>query len=169
MTVYEISSTPHVAWGFIFGVLPLAIAFVLAFSKFRFKWDRPSWLSIALCAGAGIFWLVTGGFPGLNSDPDELALYRQGRYETVEGLVTDFVPEHWSGHALESFSVREIRFCYAENFVDPGFRNDHAHGGPIREGQHVRIAYVPSEYLPKHNTILRLEVARNQIPIRKWF
>ena len=74
------------------------------------------------------------------------------RYEVVEGVVTDFVPMPASGHALEHFEVNGHRYAYSDYQIRPGFNNTSSHGGPLREGLHVRIADVNGE-------IARLEIA----------
>jgi hypothetical protein len=74
----------------------------------------------------------------------------QHRHETVEGPVTDYTN---NGRSFESFSVDGHRFSYDDNVVTSGFHTTAAHGGPIREGLYVRIAF-------SGNLILRLEVAQ---------
>jgi hypothetical protein len=78
---------------------------------------------------------------------------RAGQYSVIEGDVRRFVPMPWGGHALESFDVGDRHFSYSDFVATPGFRRTASHGGPIREGLHVRIAYVG-------NVILRLEILR---------
>ena len=78
---------------------------------------------------------------------------RHGRYNVVEGPVTNFVPMPRGGHHNESFSVQDRRFTYSDYTVTAGFNNSASHGGPIREGLYVRITY-------SGNLILRLEIAQ---------
>lgn len=77
---------------------------------------------------------------------------RQGRYQTVEGVVRDFVPMPRSGHIMESFAVGDRRFSYSDFVATPGFHQTAGYGGPIHEGVRVRVSY-------SGNVILRLEVA----------
>src|SRR5580698_2710876 len=83
----------------------------------------------------------------------------QGTFKTVEGEVRNFKPMPYSGgHAYESFEVEGVPFRYSDyDLTDGGFNNTASHGGPIREGLPVRIAY-------DGNTILRLEVPADRIP-----
>jgi hypothetical protein len=78
--------------------------------------------------------------------------YRSGTYSIVEGDVHDFHPMPKTGHDTECFSVKQNRFCYSGWAMgEPGFQKDAAHGGPMRAGLPVRIAYVDGR-------ILRLEI-----------
>ena len=91
---------------------------------------------------------------GMNSEA--LTSFETGHYSVVEGIVTDFHPMPYEGHDDECFSVTTQRFCYSDYSVTPGFHNAASHGGPIRAGFRVRVTY-------SHDTILRLEVARDQM------
>jgi len=80
-------------------------------------------------------------------------LLRHGAYTVVEGQVTEFVPEPPEGHVGEHFRVGAARFSYATYRGTGAFNRTHPAGGPIRDGQFVRIAYANGD-------ILRLEIAR---------
>jgi len=81
--------------------------------------------------------------------------YTRGEYSVVEGTVTNFHPMPYSGHELETFSVNGIRFSYSDYVLIPCFNNTASHGGPIRDGLHVRLAY-------SGDCILKLEIAENR-------
>ena len=83
--------------------------------------------------------------------------YQGGQYLVVEGPVEDFHPMPWGGHQDECFSVQRMRFCYSDYSPTPGFNNTSSHGGPIRAGLPVRVAYFG-------NTILRLEIKSDSAP-----
>ena len=74
-----------------------------------------------------------------------------GKYDIVEGTVTDFVSIPNSGR--ESFMVNNKHFSYSQYNMGLEFHHTKSHGGPIDEGIQVRISYVG-------NNILRLEVAK---------
>jgi hypothetical protein len=74
-----------------------------------------------------------------------------GRYESVEGLVER--AQAVARTRGERFEVKGIRFEYAPMDNAHGFKKPAADGGPIREGQYVRIAHIGRE-------ILRLEVRK---------
>jgi hypothetical protein len=76
-----------------------------------------------------------------------------GQVTITEGVVTDFRPLPYSGHANESFVVGGKRFSYSDYSATAGFNNTRSHGGPIESGIYVRITH-------RGNTILRLEIAR---------
>jgi hypothetical protein len=73
--------------------------------------------------------------------------YRTGQYSVVEGPVENFQPMPYEGHTPECFSVQLQRFCYSEYDVSPGFNNSTSHGGPIKAGLPVRIAYYNQQIL----------------------
>ncbi len=76
-----------------------------------------------------------------------------GRYVTVEGVVSRFVPMPEDGHPSESFEVAGRRYEYSDYRVTAGLNRTQAFGGQIREGLRVRLADV-------NGTIARLEIAR---------
>jgi hypothetical protein len=76
-----------------------------------------------------------------------------GAFKTVEGEVEDFVPQPYSGHALETFKVAGIPFGYSDYVLTAGYHQSRSHGGAIQPGVHVRIGYLDGE-------ILKLEVCR---------
>lgn len=78
---------------------------------------------------------------------------RLGTASVVEGLIEDFVPMPYDGHAEEEISVKGVRFRYSDYHISSAFKNTSSHGGPLRAGLHVRIHY-------KGNAILRLEVEK---------
>lgn len=74
-----------------------------------------------------------------------------GHYETVDGVITDFVPGGFGDHPPESFTVAGHRYWYSFATVRPGYHRPRWLGGVLRNGLHVRIADVNGE-------IARLEV-----------
>jgi len=74
-------------------------------------------------------------------------------FTVVEGVVHNFVPMPYEGHADESFDVAGHHYEYSDFMVTEGFNNTQSHGGPIRDGLRVRIADVGGR-------IARLEIAR---------
>ncbi len=106
-----------------------------------------------LITGFAALWFVLT-FIGTFSEYWELRqALRSGQYEIVEGKVVDFVPMPVHGHARERFAVNGHRYEYSDFGITAGFNNTQSHGGPIREGLHVRIADVRGK-------IARLEIAR---------
>jgi hypothetical protein len=108
-----------------------------------------SWvfLCAALLGASATFRATTGSYDAA------AAASRDHRYSVVEGRVTDFVPMPYTGHARESFVVGGRTFTYSDYILTGCFNNAASHGGPIRSGLSVRIAYVG-------NCIVRLEVAQ---------
>jgi hypothetical protein len=56
-------------------------------------------------------------------------------------VVTHFRPMPVTGHGVESFVVGGKRFQYSDFAMRAGFDETRSHGGPVREGLHVRIHY----------------------------
>ena len=83
--------------------------------------------------------------------------YRTGRYSVVEGPVENFRPMPYEGHQDECFSVQNQTFCYSDYGPTPGFNNSASHGGPIRAGLPVRIAYDDGH-------ILRIDIRQDSVP-----
>ena len=83
--------------------------------------------------------------------------YRQGKYSVVEGDVEDFDPMPYEGHQDECFSVKGKRFCYSDFDLRIGFNQSASHGGPIRQGLPVRVAFSGDQ-------ILRLEIRADRVP-----
>lgn len=83
--------------------------------------------------------------------------YARGDYSVVEGKVTDFHPMPYSGHQNETFSVNGVQFSYSDYGISPCFNNTASHGGPIRLGQNVRVAY-------SGDCILKLEIKADELP-----
>jgi hypothetical protein len=75
----------------------------------------------------------------------------------VEGIVADFQPMPYGGHASECFTAGSRRFCYSDYEFSPYFRNTASHGGPVRARLPVRVTHLG-------NSILRLEIAEGSVP-----
>jgi len=88
--------------------------------------------------------------------------YRTGKYSVVEGIVEDFHPMPYEGHQSECFRVEKEKFCYSDYEVSPAFNQSASHGGPIRAGLPVRIAYYEDENF--QGQILRLEIRADSLP-----
>jgi hypothetical protein len=151
VTVYRISSQAVDWMSACAGLVPLIAGIVIIIGKRRFGWRRPGWLAPVFCCTIGLLWFLVG----LIKDSQAIASFETGHYSVVEGTVAGFHPMPYGGHDQECFSVRSERFCYSDYDIGPGFHNTASHGGPIRAGIPVRIAYMDS-------TILRLEVAKDQ-------
>ena len=156
VTAFEISGQSS-GWPFAFvGLIPLLVGAVIILGKLLFKLRRPNWFMACSWCGFGLLWISVVGAGILKEESDAFTAYRTGEYSTVEGVVTDFHPMPYEGHDSECFSVQSQRFCYSDYAVTPGFHNAASHGGPIRPGLAVRIAYYGSN-------ILKLEIAKGQL------
>ena len=155
-TVYQITQLAP-DWPFAcVGLLPLFAGGVIIWGKRRFKWIKPHWLFAVFCCIFGVIWVGGIGSSILAGDWRAFTAYQKGDYRTVEGIVSDFHPMPYEGHQDECFSVQDHRFCYSDYEIAPGFHNAASHGGPIRSGLQVRIAY-------HDGRILRLDVPKDQV------
>ena len=157
VTAFSVSDHPFRNWWFpAFGLIFVAIglAWVLrpdlfaSFSRHRFRRSRPfRWYFFLF----GCAWtIIVSATTGVGSYRAYWAL-GSGNYQTVEGKVSNFVPAPFEGHRDESFDVNGIHFAYSDYVIISGFHQTASHGGPIRRGLPVRIAYRDGE-------IIKLEV-----------
>ena len=103
-------------------------------------------------AGFALFWTATSSWSTFSDYYKLKNALLTGKYEVVEGVITDFVPMPWGGHAMEHFKVNGHYYEYSNFNVIAGFNKTQAYGGPLRGGLNVRIADVDGQ-------IARLEIA----------
>jgi hypothetical protein len=174
-TVFEITQKPYEWWWPAIGLIFLAVGVV--FVRYGPRLDRKNsgknfgpifaiptkplgWFFVIFAS----FWtLIAFGFT-YSSYRELTRAYRAGRYSVVEGTVEDFHPMPYEGHQNECFRVEKERFCYSDYELSPGFNQSASHGGPIRAGLPVRIAYYQDENF--HARILRLEIRADSLPSR---
>ena len=156
VTVFQISKE-STDWSFaLAGAIPLLVGIVIIFGKRRLGWKRPGWFTPIFACCFGLLWFWIAGMSVMGGESQALNSFQKGNYEIVEGNVTDFNPMPDEGHQDECFSVQDKRFCYSDYVIAPGFRHTASHGGPIRAGLPVRIAY-------SGDVILRLEIPRDRV------
>lgn len=154
-TVYQIMQLPpDCAKSARIGLILLAVGVAVIVGKLHFMWRRPNWLFSLIPCGVGAIWLYSAASL-IVANWEAFKAYKQGDYRTIEGIVSDFDPMPYQGHQDECFSVKDQRFCYSDYDPAPGFHNTASHGGPIRSGITVRIAY-------RNGRILRLDVPMDQ-------
>jgi len=85
------------------------------------------------------------------------SVYTGQHYKVVEGIVEDFQPMPYAGPSEECITVTGERFCYSDFNSTAAFHQSTSHGGPVRQGQPVRISHAD-------NAILRLEIRSDQLP-----
>lgn len=155
--VFDISQAGYRLWYFPSGGL-IFIGVGILFNRFRdrvFQNWSPRWAKIfcRVWLGFSIFWTLIsftftfGEYYFLNK------AYKEGRFRVVEGVVTNFKPMPYEGHARESFDIQDKTFKYSNYNITAGFNDTASHGGPIREGLNVRASYVG-------NAIIKLEVEK---------
>ncbi len=155
--VYDVAAAGYTDWWFpAAGLIGLA---VFGFGLYRALRDEEplqrSWIYILglpflTVWVLGAFWGTYGDYTSIR---DRL---NSGRYILVEGVVQQFQDGDAGDHDPERWMVRSgdtvYRYSYVRSQLSPGFRHEAIHGGPIRNGLHVRIADVDGH-------IARLEIA----------
>lgn len=158
VTVFDISQESFKWWWPAFGLLFVVIGVMLI--KFGAKpgaAKEQKILGWAMVVFASFWTLFSFGFM-YSSHREYAEAYRRGQYSVVEGVVEGFHPMPYEGHQEECFVVQKEEFCYSDYDVSkPGFNHSASHGGPIRAGLPVRIAY-------RDGRILRLEIGAGSIP-----
>jgi len=147
-TVFEISQKGF-EWWFPAGGLGFVVLGVLS-TKFVKSRKRFGYFMVGF---ATLWTLTVGGSMSVGYYKAHKA-YRTGQYSVVEGAVENFRPMPPEGHQDECFSVQRQTFCYSDYGITPGFNNSTSHGGPIRAGLPVRIAYY-------NHDILRIDIREN--------
>ena len=173
ITVFDLSQSGYSHWGFLLIGLAFGIWgwFILSIIKgiqdrpqierilnpFRRSKQIPTW-AFPLLIGISIV-LTIAGFGSYVEYRQNLNTLKSGQASYVEGEVYDFKPMPFSGHTpgLESFSVNNVSFSYSDFIKKAAFNNTSSHGGPIRNGLHVKIWYYRGE-------ILKLLIRKNEAP-----
>lgn len=155
VTVFAIKqSMPD--WPFaLIGLALILIGVATVIGRKKFGWKQPHWLFAIGSFAFGLLWVLIV-FGVVRQEPSSFNELRNGQYQIVEGLVKDFQPMPYQGHQDECFTVQSVQFCYSDYDIGSGFHNTASHGGPIREGLPVRIAY-------SRGVILRLEVPKDAV------
>lgn len=151
--VFNVGQQGANLWSAAFGSAAVLVGLLL----FRYRqWPRRQ---IAVRYAVAVFSGLIGLWTVLDTGRELRDYYRcqralrNGEARVVEGVVENFVPMPYGGHALEHFTVRGVPFAYSDFVATCGFRNTSTHGGPIRQGIAVRIHYLDGD-------ILSLEIMR---------
>jgi hypothetical protein len=151
--VFDVAEHGYRTWWFTLpGALFIAIGGVLpayARRKLTVRDRRAAPVAALLLVVVGLTWIIDI-YEGTHREYLQLVNgLRTSQFTTVEGRVTDFVPEGSDGHPSEHWSVRGHRYQISPATVTSAFNAP----GIIRSGDSVRIAEVGG-------AIARLEVMR---------
>jgi len=118
------------------------------------KRQQGVWGGLVFASIAGLMSVVA--IPGMLLDYAQTrSVYVHQQYKLVQGVVRDFAPMPVSGHQLERFTVKGVPFAFSDfDESDYGYNNTASHGGAIRPGLPVRIAYFDNG---SKNVILKLD------------
>lgn len=157
MTVFEITQKPFQWWFSAYGLAFVVIGVVLILIAKKWPSQKHAKITGYCMAIFALFWTAVAFVLTFGEYRSCIGAYRSGNYAVVEGNVTNFRPMPYEGHQEECFSVQNERFCYSDYTVQAGFNQSAAHGGPVREGLPVRVAYYDGQ-------ILRLDVRADSVP-----
>jgi|ERR1700730_5404528 len=154
ITVFDI------AWKHGHWLVQAAVGFLLALAwlfwewrtrrRFKYMMAGIVFAFVSFIVGFGFYRDTTYGLA------DMQRALKEGRFSTIEGRVTDFVPMPFQGHPDEQFTVSGVRFSYSDYVIAPCFNNTSSHGGPIREGLWVRLSY-------QNHCILKIEAWNSDV------
>ena len=151
MTVFEITQKPFQWWFSAVGLAGIPIGVILIQIAKKWPSQRRAKVTGYAMLVFGTLWSAVA-FSGTYFQYRKcVRAYQTRSYEVVEGNVENFHPMPFEGHQDECFSVQSKRFCYSDYEIQAGFNRSSSHGGPIRQGLPVRIAYYSGQ-------ILRLEI-----------
>ncbi len=107
---------------------------------------------LVLVAAVAVLTYVTG----IQNYNQVIGAYKKGNYHTVEGIVENYEPMPYEGHAQESFTINGVEFSYSDYTFMQGYHNAASHGGVItHNGQHLKLRYVTNE--SNENIIVYIE------------
>jgi hypothetical protein len=156
VTVFEVTDKPFQWWFAASGLAIVAFGVVMFLATRKHAASRFRRAFFLLFFASGLSWSV-GAFTSTYPEYRQcLAAYRSGHCSLVEGEVEHFQPAPYDNRQDECFTVQGVQFRYAGNEIQPGFSQTASHGGPIREGLPVRVAYY-------RGRILRLEVRADRL------
>jgi hypothetical protein len=153
VVLFDITAQGYKAWFFpLLGCLYLVFALIFVVLVKAGQLPRPS-----LRVSAILLMVLLVGLLSCYATSRHYTMYRDmltsGEASFVEGDVSDFESNKW-----ESFTVNGVYFRYSDNYITEGFNNTSFYGGPIHQGLHVRIWYVPG--VDQENVILKLEAQK---------
>lgn len=124
-----------------------------------------------MICGAGIFF-ITAVFIFVcsieyHAYKNIISAYKEGKYNTTEGYVENFIPGSYRDGEKESFDVNGVHFEYSDYENTQGYNVTRSHGGVIRkEGQYLKIGYIYDTGTCK-NVIVRIEGDSNGMILYK--
>jgi hypothetical protein len=157
-TVFSVESAPEVDYlAVLIGGGFAVIGVLLATLKDRTErpsgfWGNPRRMFGAFWATQALFFLAIAIFGTYLRQESLIQVLRTGHVEVVEGDIEHFQPMPEGCHAPERFDVAGHRFAYKDCFDAGGFNQSSTKGGPLEQGQHVRIFY-------RDGLILKLQLA----------
>ena len=149
---FDIAKSGYEGWSStVFGFLGVVIGAFLVRYRRKLKFRGASVFAYTYLVFS-VLWTITVSIGTAHDYSTLRDALSQGRAQLVEGRVEEFKPMPFNGHAKEHFSVCGVPFSYSDYEITGAFNRTSSHGGPIRAGRWVRIAYVGDR-------IARLEVA----------
>jgi len=165
-TVFEITGNANgiradtlfrLAVGFL--ITSAGIVGIIRCSRNRSQWLKKLFPSLFMI-GWGIFWLVLH-VPLLQISTTKinslLDIYRNGRSDVVEGVISVKHEQPASGHTKgDVITIGGKEFEVNQFLVTPGYKTTISHGGALRQGVYARLHY-------HDGIILKAEIKTGQL------
>lgn len=138
VVLYDVARTSYVEWRELLTSIVIVIlgALVVLREERRYRFGGIFLIAI------GLSFLVLGTGASAIQHRDLVMRLRSGKYENVEGAITDFSPGSFDGHVQERFTVAGHRYTFSSAKSMAGYHDVQGAGGPLGDGVRVRIADV---------------------------
>ncbi len=156
--IFDVRTNPFASW---LAFAPLAILqAALLFELFRRRREfkeaagsRERWRVAVYLLAVVVTLLLTGlQFRAYSQEKaDFVSALADNRARVVEGEITDYTPQAWTGKPLEKFQLGADRFSFDGFGASPAYHVRARSGGRLRNGMRVRL-------LEYQGNILRIEI-----------
>lgn len=156
--VFDVRTADFASW---FAFVPLVVlltALVVELVRRRqelrevFRSPRRPHIAIYLLAGVVLALLTGARFLSYVEEKKEFVrVLNANQARVVEGEITNYTPQAWTGRPLEKFQVGSEGFSFDGFGASPAYHKRRRSGGPLQEGMRVRV-------FEFRGSILRVEV-----------
>ena len=108
--LFDVAKEGYTAWFFpLIGLGFLTLSLLLLWNERREPQNKRHWRTIFMVVFSAL-WTIVALFGTLGSYLRARSARASGNYQTVEGVVENFVPQPYNGHATERFTVSGVPF-----------------------------------------------------------
>jgi hypothetical protein len=135
--LYDVTRTNAIDWG---DALPFILMIGVGVSLLVRSDDRRyRWGGIALVAFGFLGAATSAGVDVMQRRRLSTRL-RNGEFDRVEGMISDFSPGSTDGHTPEAFKVAGHVYTFRSKLHMAGYHEVQGEDGPLRDGVKMRIA-----------------------------